>query len=215
VLLTKALTAEATEAAATRGGTPTLECDEALFEKLRELRKQLADAHGVPAYVIFSDVALRHMARQYPTDRAAFLRISGVGEKKLEDYGSAFMDAIRAFLKDNPQKSFEAESPPPARFRPRRMNATTYETLQLFRAGRSVPQIAADRGLVPGTIYGHLLNAMEAGEQIDFDRLVPPAKRPAMDAALAEFGDNIASAIERLGEGFDYGMLKVYRAMKD
>ena len=214
VMLTKALTVEATEAAATRSGAPALDCDEALFEQLRGLRKLLADAHSVPAYVIFSDVALRHMARQYPVDRAAFLRISGVGEKKLEDYGVAFMDAIRSYLETNQGQSFEVEAPPPPRFRPKRLNGTSMESLQLFRAGRSVQQIAADRGFVPGTIYTHLLNALEAGEQLDLDRLVPPAQRQAIEAALAEFGDNIAGAIERLGDGYDYGMLKVYRAMK-
>ncbi len=214
VLLTKALTAEATEAAASRSGTPALECDEALFEQLRALRKNLADAQGVPAYVIFSDVALRHMARQYPTEPTAFLRISGVGEKKLEDYGTAFMDVIRSYLQSNPRKSFEAESPAPTRARSKKLNDTSWVSLRMFRDGRSVPEIAKERSLVVGTIYGHLCNAIEAGEQLDLDRLVPHAQRQAIEAALAEFGDNIHGAIERLGEGFDFGLLKVYQVMK-
>src|SRR5439155_1388661 len=62
-------------------------CDEALFEKLRQLRKQLADQQAVPPYIIFSDVALRQMARFYPQSEADFARISGVGEKKLREFG--------------------------------------------------------------------------------------------------------------------------------
>lgn len=210
VMLTKALTAEATEAAASRGSAPSIECDEALFQQLRILRKQLADAHGVPAYVIFSDVALRHMARQYPTDSATFLRISGVGEKKLEDYGAAFMAEIESFLKSNQRKSFEMG--PNAGRPPKKMNDTSWVSLRMFRDGLSVAAIAKERGLVAGTIYGHLCNAIEAGEALPMDRLMTPDQKQAIESALREFGDNIHGAIERLGEGFDFGLLKVYLA---
>jgi ATP-dependent DNA helicase RecQ len=70
--------------------------DAALFERLRRLRKELADARDVPAYIIFSDVSLRQMAREAPADVAAFARISGVGEKKLREFGRVFLDAIAA-----------------------------------------------------------------------------------------------------------------------
>src|SRR6202042_524459 len=66
-------------------------CDEALFEKLRALRKQLADERGVPSYIIFSDVSLRQMARFYPATDNEFSRISGVGDKKLHEFGAAFL----------------------------------------------------------------------------------------------------------------------------
>ncbi|MFK7790443.1 MAG: RQC domain-containing protein, partial [Phycisphaeraceae bacterium] len=69
--------------------------DSDLFEKLRALRKQLADNQGVPPYVVFGDRALRQMAATLPTDDEAFLSISGVGQTKLDKYGPAFMDAIR------------------------------------------------------------------------------------------------------------------------
>lgn len=77
-------------------------CDEALFEQLRGLRKRLADERDVPAYVIFSDVALRLMARDYPTTDAAFGRITGVGEKKRREFGSVFIREITEFLKSRP-----------------------------------------------------------------------------------------------------------------
>ena len=75
-------------------GLSALACDEALLEALRRLRKTLADERDVPAFVIFSDVALRQMAREYPMDVGAFRRINGVGDKKLADLGAAFMLAI-------------------------------------------------------------------------------------------------------------------------
>jgi len=83
-----------------------IECDELLFEKLRLLRKSLADEHGVPPYIIFGDVSLRQMAREYPVSEAEFRRISGVGERKLRDYGESFLDEIKAHVRLNPRQEF-------------------------------------------------------------------------------------------------------------
>ncbi len=69
-----------------------------LFERLRKLRWEHASQQGVPPYMVFSDVALRHMAINQPTDLTRFAQISGVGERKLEQYGEAFTAAIREFL---------------------------------------------------------------------------------------------------------------------
>jgi ATP-dependent DNA helicase RecQ len=79
-------------------------CDEALFESLRRLRKQLADQRGVPPYIVFSDVSLRQMARQYPRTEIEFSCISGVGEAKLREFSHAFLDAIQTYLESNPRQ---------------------------------------------------------------------------------------------------------------
>jgi ATP-dependent DNA helicase RecQ len=76
--------------------------DEPLFEALRALRKSLADAQGVPPYIIFGDATLVEMARQLPTSAAALLEISGVGQKKLERYGENFLALIRGHKGDGP-----------------------------------------------------------------------------------------------------------------
>jgi ATP-dependent DNA helicase RecQ len=71
--------------------------DVPLFEELRTLRKRLADERDVPAYVIFPDTTLRAMAHDMPATRTDLRRIPGVGDKKLSDYGEAFLAAIAAF----------------------------------------------------------------------------------------------------------------------
>jgi ATP-dependent DNA helicase RecQ len=65
------------------------------FERLRALRKRLADAEGVPPYIVFSDATLRQMADACPTTRAEMLGVSGVGPTKLERYGDAFLETLR------------------------------------------------------------------------------------------------------------------------
>ena len=66
-----------------------------LFERLRALRKRLADAEGVPAYIVFSDAVLRQMASRVPKSPAEMLALSGVGPVKLERYGEAFLEVLR------------------------------------------------------------------------------------------------------------------------
>jgi len=78
--------------------TDDLAPDDALFEKLRQLRRELADTRSVPAYIIFSDSAIRHMAALKPTTEAEFLHVNGVGEKKLADFGERFLTLIREHL---------------------------------------------------------------------------------------------------------------------
>ena len=75
-----------------------IQCDEMLFQRLRELRMELAAKRGLPAYMIFGDVALREMARDCPTTLEAFSLISGVGEKKQAEYGEQFISEIAAYL---------------------------------------------------------------------------------------------------------------------
>jgi ATP-dependent DNA helicase RecQ len=79
---------------------PPLEgpAQEGLFQVLRQVRKRIAEAREIPPYMVFSDKTLRVMARNRPTDSAAFLRCPGVGEAKLEAYGSLFLTAIQEFL---------------------------------------------------------------------------------------------------------------------
>jgi ATP-dependent DNA helicase RecQ len=85
--------------------TGEIECDEALFEQLRVLRRKLADERDVPAYIIFSDVALREMARACPTTTAEFSQIPGVGQQKLRDFGQPFTAAIRSYLSTAGQRT--------------------------------------------------------------------------------------------------------------
>ncbi len=188
-------------------------CDEVLFERLRELRKRLADERDVPAYIVFSDVALRQMARNYPERERDFARISGVGEKKLREFGEVFLLEIAAHLLTNPRQMFADDSFTAPAARPSRLNETTQETLRRFRAGESVPQIAAAREITPGTVFGHLANALEAGEPVDLNQLVSAEAQAEIAGAFQRTGwGNIVGAREALGEKYEYGLLRVCRA---
>jgi ATP-dependent DNA helicase RecQ len=208
VTLTKAET-PLREARTSRAGE--IDCDEALFERLRALRKHLADARDVPAYIVFSDVALRQMARSYPTQEAAFMRIAGVGQAKLAELGPAFMAEIAAFLKEHPRREFSETKAAAAR---PDLGDSARETLRRFRAGQSPEHIAEERGFVLGTVYAHLAQAIEAGEPVEIGTLIlPEDERAIREAFDALGGANLSGVRERL-DGYDFGLLRIYRAAR-
>ena len=88
-----------------RGAVDLGSAEQALFERLRALRKRLADAEGVPPYVVFGDASLVQMARQRPADREALLAIHGVGTHKLEKYGDDFLAEIISCSEDRASQS--------------------------------------------------------------------------------------------------------------
>ncbi len=190
-------------------------CDEALFEKLRTLRKQLADERGMPPYIIFSDVALRQMARLYPQSDVEFARISGVGEKKLREFGKTFRDAIARHLQTNAKQIFAEDSfEAPAALVPRRskLTDTVRETLFHFRQGKTVAEIAHLRGVVEGTIYGHLETAMQAGEAIEVNAIVSPAAQREIAAAFEKCGfGSLGAVVEAFGGKYSYGQCRLVR----
>jgi ATP-dependent DNA helicase RecQ len=71
------------------------EVDDALFQRLRALRRALADGEGVPAYIVFSDAVLERMAALRPSDEAGLLAVPGIGPAKLARYGAAFLRLLR------------------------------------------------------------------------------------------------------------------------
>ena len=100
IRLTKPITpsTEATRTPSRAVDRGDIVCDEQLFNALRTLRRTLADERNVPAYVIFSDVTLRLMAREQPSTLELMSSISGIGQKKLSEFGETFISAIRDHL---------------------------------------------------------------------------------------------------------------------
>ena len=81
-----------------RNGADANPVGDPLFDALRACRRELAQEGGVPPYVIFHDSTLREMAEQRPSNIREMSHISGIGQKKLDAYGDAFLAAIRPFL---------------------------------------------------------------------------------------------------------------------
>ncbi len=181
---------------------------ELLFDRLRLLRKQIADEQSVPPYVIFHDSTLKLMAQVQPQTLAEFGEISGVGTRKLEQYGERFLSEIKAYRQEQglvvSKKAQKADSP----------NFTQLITLDLYEQGLSIEEIAKQRNLRTSTITSHLAEMLEMGKEIDISGLVFPERQNIIMAAIKEVGDTEAlkPIYEYLEEKFTYDEIRLVKA---
>ncbi|UTW07437.1 DNA helicase RecQ [Pseudomonas benzenivorans] len=113
------------------------------WEALRALRRKLAEEHGVPPYVIFPDATLLEMLRSKPGSLAEMAQVSGVGARKLERYGEAFLDVLGG-----------AEQAPPV------VVDLRHELVSLARAGMTPTQIAGQLKCSEKNVYSLLAEAI-------------------------------------------------------
>ncbi len=145
--------------------------DEALFEELRQLRKQIAQDAGVPPYVVFGDATLAQMARERPLDDDAMLAISGIGQHKLAKYGAEFLDAITAYCVDSNDSALD-------------LSPLHRRILQAAREGLDLDQISGQCAQTLGDTSRILVELIEAGETVDPQRLIAPRKYAMIEALL-------------------------------
>jgi len=194
-----------------------------LFQHLRTLRKELADALNVPPYVVFPDSSLRAMAQQRPQSEDHFAHIPGVGSRKLEAFYAPFTRAIRDYceehnleiglvpLKPEKERKQSVASAAPISAGP----STRMVTLDLYKAGRSIEEIATERNLKPSTISSHLAALIEMGEDIDVMKLLVPGHYDTIvDAILKTEGNSLTPIKELLGEEYSYDEIRLVLAME-
>ncbi|MBZ5488522.1 DNA helicase RecQ [Halomonas aquamarina] len=171
----------------------------ALWEALREHRKTLADAQGVPAYVIFNDATLAELDEQRPESLAALGGITGIGARKLEDYGEGILAVITA------HKNAPASAP---------VGDSAQESATLLRQGLTPEEIAQARGLAPNTVYRHLADVIASGALAVEDVItLEAAELDQIRAAFTQHtGQGLKVVFEALGGRFDYHVLACVRA---
>ena len=131
---------------------------DSLFERLRKLRQEIALAENIPAYLVFSDAALKAMERARPMCEADFLEISGVGQRKLEVYGEDFIAEIVSFSN--------------GKIKTKKKKDTHLVTYELYKEGLTIDEIAVKRKLKSTTIFSHLAKLYTDGKDIDIYNFV-------------------------------------------
>jgi len=153
-----------------------------LFERLRAVRKELARRRGVPPYLIFTDVSLRDMARRAPTTLDDFLRVNGVGQQKLRNYGREFVDAVREYLGEPPLASVNEAVP--TKPRPPRMTAARRAAYELFEKRIAVDEAAEFLRMAPTRVLRYLREYISQMRPDSIDHWVQPRDyAPVADAA--------------------------------
>jgi ATP-dependent DNA helicase RecQ len=185
---------------------------EMLMQKLRVLRKTLADIQGVAPYIIFSDATLKSMAHIRPQTKVDLSKISGVGSKKLADYGDNFLSAIRNFCQENNLTTKKVEIKPiPVDNSP---SSTELTTLKLHQQGMSIDEIAQERNIRPTTVIRHLSDLIEKNETIDINLLVPVNKQEVIWKVLDILGDVALTPIkEYLGDDYSFDEIRIVKGV--
>ena len=196
-----------------------------MFEELRALRRKLAEEQNVAPFMVFGDVALRHMAAAFPQSEESFSRIPGVGQAKLEQYGQPFVAAISAFAGEREIADRSGELVSRTRIthsngagngdaRRRSRRGETYDqTKELLAQGLTVGEIARQRDLAEGTIIGQLERMVAEGQEICIDHLLPDAERlQRIKEAFDICGDQFLKPVwEYLDAEIEYDDLRLTR----
>ena len=182
---------------------------EMLFQRLRSLRKQLADEQKLAPYMVFADSTLKSMAQQRPQTLVEFSKISGVGSHKLAQYGERFVSEIQAYCQEQGQSMQINASTSITAF----PSETQLLTLQLHRQGLSVEEIAQKRGFSFSTIITHLVELIEMNQPVDLNQLVLPVRQQLIVKAMQAVGTaSLKSIYEHLKQSYTYDEIRLVRA---
>lgn len=208
-----------------------LEYDAVLFGLLRQKRKELADAAGVPPYVIFSDKTLVEMAAYFPQSAKSLLNINGVGQVKLRQYGEIFLEVIRPFCEQHllsekfpsraekvgQQRTLLGGGEEPSRDKSDAGRRYVFVG-EAYNAGESIASLMARYDVTLGTILDHLArfaaagNPLRCGDDLRALPSTPPADQQAAFAAFDELGAAYLKPVfEKLAGKINYDELKVLR----
>jgi ATP-dependent DNA helicase RecQ len=223
---------EVEERASKKANQSELEYNHALFALLRARRKELADAAGVPPYVIFSDRTLVEMAAYYPQSPESMLDISGVGQVKAQQYGAEFLSLIQDYCtkKGIAEKRKETRRTKSGRSRQLSMGSGAASETEIgmrttlvgeaYNAGESIESLVERYAVTVGTILEHLVkyaaagNMLRDGSELQAYASSSPDEQQAAMQAFDELGAAYLKPVfEKLGGRVDYDELKILRLM--
>ena len=193
-------------------GEPTY--DRELFALLRKRRLELAVADGVPPYAIFPDRTLIEMATYFPQSLRSLERIHGVGSVKLANFGEEFLAIIRPYCQARGLVEKRKERSRTGR---KAKSGRTKQIFDWYKAGRSVPEIAALESTRQDTVLRHLLQAARDGAILRLDGIrelsdLQEADQARILAAFAEKGPDFLSPVhDALNGNYSWDELRIWQ----
>lgn len=181
--------------------------DSDLFERLRELRKEISQREKVPPYIIFPDSTLREMSEQCPTDEREMLKVKGIGEGKMARYGAPFLALLQAYASE--RGSLPKRQPIEQAATREEEVPSHLRSFELFAQGLTVAEVAAERELKLITVQDHIIRAISEGKQVEWERIVPPEQERLIAEAIDQLGaETLKPLKEALPPEVDYFAIK-------
>jgi ATP-dependent DNA helicase RecQ len=187
--------------------------NEYLFEELRKKRKEIADEHDIPPYIIFPDATLMEMAYYFPQNEEKLIGIYGVGSLKLKKYGSDFLKVIQSFTEENDVKER-------SKFLKKKVEKTTskkkHELIgEEYDSGKSIKHLAEQFGVKEVTILMNLKKYLDDGNPLDPEGVLDASelsqrKKDEVFESMKKVGPEILKLVyEDLNKSVDYGELRI------
>ncbi|MGJ9385100.1 DNA helicase RecQ [Salipaludibacillus sp. CF4.18] len=184
-----------------------------LFEKLRELRRQLAKTHEVAPYMVFSDQTLNELCSKLPETEAEMLEVKGVGQTKLDTYGKPFLTTISVYLKESPKQQAVQQTKKADGIGLEKDETPSFiKTYELYKEGRTLEEIEQLRAIKKTTVQSHLLQAADEDYDVNFDSLIDVAQLPLIEEVVDRIGleDGLKPLKDALPEEVDYFTIKAF-----
>jgi len=180
-----------------------------LFELLRELRNTIAEKEDLIHFQIFTQKSLYEMCETLPTNKTELLNVNGFGKTRVEKYGKEILKVITDYCNENDIETSKAievfDKPKPKR----KKGDTMLTSLQIFKAGKSVEQIAFERDLNVNTIIGHLASFIATGE-VKITDLISEKHYKELKAIIPKHKfENLSDLKHQIDDKYTYGEIRL------
>ncbi len=184
-----------------------------LFENLRELRLVLSNADDVPPYTIFTQKSLLELCEYLPETKSQLLQINGFGKKRVEKYGSEILEIIKNYKKEKGiQQDFEIDFTIETNPKPKQKKEKGYSqksSLELFKQGKTIDEIAKERELAKTTIESHLASFIPTNE-INITDLISKEKLDLLKELIPKTKyESLSELKQKLNDKYSYFELRL------
>lgn len=186
----------------------------ALFELLRILRNEIAEENDLIHYQVFTQKALYDMCETLPITKAELLKVNGMGKTRVDKYGDAILNVIRTYCDENDIEAtsedgiFEDEKPK----KQTRKGDSMKISFELFKAGKSVFEIAKERNYAPTTILSHLASFISTGEIKATDLMTEENYNELIEIIPTKTFESLSDLKNQVDEKYSYDDLRLVLA---
>lgn len=178
-----------------------------LLNSIKQWRDRLADEQDVTHYRVISRQAMLEIADKLPASRKELLEINGLGQKKIKRFGSEILEIISGYLEENNIEKSVDDTPLLIKKKEKKPDSKLL-SYELFKTGKSIAEIANERGFAASTIEGHLSHFVGTGE-IAVEKLLDPEKFAKIKSYFSETEDlALGPAKTVLGDDVSWGELR-------
>jgi PIF1-like helicase/Helix-turn-helix domain/HRDC domain/UvrD-like helicase C-terminal domain len=189
------------------------------YECIRAWRHKTAEAEEVEVYQVLNNRSIFELVNYLPTTAANLKKISGIGKVKVEQYGEAIIEIIQQYVAEKGIVSDQMPAPEKKEKKEKKekeviqITPTKQTSFDLFKAGKTIAEIAEERGFTPSTIEGHLSYFVGTGE-LDILQLVDEKKVAEISAYITSHPEKLYSEIKNhFGERISYGEIRLVHSM--